>query len=132
MQTDGEGLEPWALMTSVGIVQRQPRSGTRLGGYEVIACWITCLERTPVSHETEHHADAARVVDPVATDRVNQPESLETAGFESTNWIKRHMTVQYRIGSGLSGRPHCANQFICYYFQHCILSFCEIIYLKKP
>jgi hypothetical protein len=59
-----------------------------MGCYEVIACWNICLERTPVSHETEYHADAACVVDPVATDSINQSESLEAAGFKRTNWIK--------------------------------------------
>jgi hypothetical protein len=59
-----------------------------MGCYEVIAYWIICLKRTPVSHETEHHADAARVVDPVSPHSVNQSESLEAAGFKRTNWIK--------------------------------------------
>ena len=53
-----------------------------LGRNIVVSLWVTRLKGSPVSHESENHSNATRVVNPVATHCVYKPESLETANFE--------------------------------------------------
>ncbi len=118
MQTNGEGFEPWTLMSSVGVVQGQPRSCTRIGCDVVVTAGIVGLKRPPVSHEAEDHTDAAGVINPVAAHRVHQPEGLKAAGLERTNGVQRDMTVQHGIASGLHRRPRGSNQFTCYHSIH--------------
>ena len=98
---DSEGLEPWTLMAGVGIMKRETRPSAGLGRDVVVSLGVAGLESPPVSHEAEHHSNAARVVNPVASHRINKPESLEATGFECTQRIQQDMSVKHRIAARL-------------------------------
>ena len=113
-------------MAGVGIMKRKTRPSAGLGGDIVVSLGVPGLEGTPVSHEAEHHSNAARIVNPVSSHCVYKPESLEAAGFECTQRIQQDMSVKHRIGARLRRGPRSTYQFICYCISHFLSTFLDL------
>ena len=90
-----------------------------MGGDVVVGSAVGGLQVSPVTHKAEHHADAASVIDTIATNGVHQAEGLHAAHFKSTARAECHVAVQHRVFSRVSAGccrgPDITHQFCCHH-----------------